>query len=101
MKGLEYEIDDTMYIIIYREEYGSIFPWSIIYTGTEMNLFSLYKKDTDWIVSGDLYNKYPKNWQRYIHNGQFRLQNLKWKSDIEETRTKYSESANFDGTPME
>ena len=66
-----------------------------------MNGLTWSKEENDWIVPGNKYNGESENWQRPIHNGQFSLHNLKEKRNKEETCTKYSGYAKFNGIPRE
>ena len=80
---------------LYKEEDDSLFPWSGTDPDPKMKCFTCYKEDTYWISPEDHYNKYFKNWQGPIHNGQFRLKNLKGKRNIEDTCAKYSGPTKF------
>ena len=86
---------------IYREEGGYTFIWFIIDTDANINCFTLFKKDTDCFVTGDLYNKCYKKWRVPIHNGQLWSQTLKEKSNPEYTWTEYAGSVKFNGNIRE
>ena len=88
-------------IRLYKEEDGSIVPWSGTDPDDKMNLFTWYKEDNGWIFPGDQYNEESKNWQGPIHNGQLHLTSLKEKRNTEDTRTKYSGAATCNGIPRE
>ena len=40
---------------LYKEDHGSIIPWSVTDPDAKMNYFSCYIDDNDWIVLGDKY----------------------------------------------
>ena len=66
--------------VLYKEEGGSLVPWSGTDPDANMNFFTWSKENNDWIVPEDQYDEEFKNWREPIHNGQFRSQ-----TKIEET----------------
>ena len=46
---------------LYKEDHGSIVPWSGTDPYAKLNSFTWYKEDNDWIVLGDQYNEWFKN----------------------------------------
>ena len=42
---------------LYKEYYGSIVTWSGMDPDTKMNYFTWYRKDNEWVVTGEQYNK--------------------------------------------
>ena len=84
---------------LYKEEDDSLVPWSGSYVYANMNCFNWSKDNSDWIVPGDKYNEESNNWRGPIHNGQFRLQNLKEKRNTDATFSKYAGSDKFNGIP--
>ena len=72
-------IDSPLCGEVYREEDNSLVPWSGTDLDAKMNCFTWYKDNNDWMIPGDQYDEEFKNWRRYIRNGQFRSQTLKWK----------------------
>ena len=56
---------------LYKEYHGYIFSWSGTDPYANLNSFNRSKEENDWIVLGDQYNIYFKNWRGPIHNGQF------------------------------
>ena len=101
IKGPRVKVDGPQCGGLYKEDHGSIIPWSGTDPDAKMNCFTWSKEDNDWIVSGDQYNEEFKNWKGPIHNGQFRSQTLKEKRKTEETCSKYAGSAKFNGIPIE
>ena len=86
---------------LYKKEEDSLVPWSGIDPDAKMNCFTWSKEKNDWIVPEDQYDEEFKNWRRPIHNGQFCSQTLKEKRKTEDTCSKYSVSAKFNGIPRE
>ena len=66
-----------------------------------MNCFIWSKDNNDWIFPEDQYDEELNNWRVPIHNGQFHSQTLKEKRKTEETCSKYTDSAKFNGIPRE
>ena len=62
---------------LYKEEEDYFVPWSGTDPDVNMNGFTWYKENNDWIVPEYQYDEEFKNWRGPIHNGQFRSQNLK------------------------
>ena len=54
-------IDYPLQGVLYKEEYGYIVPWLVMDKYDNIN-FTWLKKETDWIVPGDMYNKNFDNW---------------------------------------
>ena len=79
VEGYRENIDAPLCDRLYKEEDDYLIPLSVKDPDDKMNCFTWCKEDNDWIFPGDNYNKEFKNWQGPIHNGQFRLQNLKQK----------------------
>ena len=80
---------------LYKEEEGFLVTWSGTDPDTNINCFTCYKGDNDWIVPGYNYNEEFNNWRRHIHNAQFCSQNLNEKRKTEETCIKYTGSVKF------
>ena len=99
VEGSGDNIDSPLCGVLYKEEGGSVVPWSVIYPDAKMIFFTGLKDNDDWIVPEDQYNEEFKNWRGPIHNGQFRSHNLKDKRKTEETCSKYSGSAKLNGIP--
>ena len=87
--------------VLYKEEGGYLVPLSVTDPVSNMNSFTWYKEENDWIVPEEHYNEEFKNWRGPIHNGWFRLYNFKEKRNTEDTCTKYVVSAKFNGIPRE
>ena len=62
---------------LYKEDHGSIIPWSGTDPDAKMNSFTWSTDKNDWIVLGDWYSGDFNNWRGHINNGQFRQHNLK------------------------
>ena len=86
---------------LYKEDHGSIIPWSVIDPDAKMNSFTWSKDDNGCILLGDQYNEDFNNWRGPINNGQFLQQNIKEKINTEDTLSKYAGSFNFNGIPRE
>ena len=86
---------------LYKEDHGSIIPWSGTYPDAKMNSFTWSTEDNDWIFLGGQYNEDFNNWKGYINNGQFLQQNIKEMRNIEETCFNYAGSVKFNGIPRE
>ena len=86
---------------LYKEDHGSIIPWSGTDPDAKMNSFTWSKNQNDWIILGDQYNEEFNHWIGPINNGQFRQQNLKDMRKTEEKCSKYAGSAKFNGITRE
>ena len=86
---------------LYNEEDDSLVPWSGTDPDVKMNCFTWSKEDNGWIVPGDQYNEELNNWRLPIQNGQFRPHTLEEKRKTEETCSKYTSTAKFNGIPRE
>ena len=86
---------------LYKEDHGSIVPWSLTHPNAKMNSFTWSTNDNDWIILGDQYNGDFNNCKGPINNVQLRQQNLKDMRKTEETCSKYLGSVNFNGIPRE
>ena len=95
VQGLVDEIYSPLCVVLYKEQYVFIVPWSVTDPYTNINWFSCSKKDNDWILPEGLYNKELKNFQVPIHNGSFLSQTFKENSNTEDTCTNYSGSDKF------
>ena len=63
------KVDGPLCGVLYKEDHGSIVPYSETDPYDNLNCFNWSKYDNDWIVQGDQYNEYFKNWQAPIRNG--------------------------------
>ena len=97
IKGPRVKVNGPLFSGSYKEDHGSIVPSSGIEPDVKLNYFTWSKEENDWLVIGYHYNEDFKNWRGPIHNGQFRLQNLKKKRKIERISSKYSGSVKFNG----
>ena len=86
---------------LYKEDRGSIIPWSVTDPDANMNSFTLSTEENDWIFLGGQYNEDFNNWKGPINNGKFCQKNLKEMKKTEETCSKYAGSVNFDGINRE
>ena len=86
---------------LYKEDNGSIVPWSGIEPYVKMKSFTWSTYDNDCIFLGDQYNEDFNNWRGLINNGQLRQKNLKEIRKTEETCSKYAGSVKFNWIPRE
>ena len=77
VEGSVDNIDSSLCVGLYMEEDNSLVTWSGTDPDTNLNCFTWYKEDNDWIVLGDQYNEKCKNLQGPIHNVQFCPRTLK------------------------
>ena len=56
-----FKLDIPLCGVLYEEYYGSIVTWTGTYPDDNMNGFTWSRKDNDWVVPGDQYNKKFKN----------------------------------------
>ena len=101
IKGPRVKVDGPLCGGLYKEDHGSIIPWSGTDPYAKMNSFTWSTEENDWIVLGDHYNGDFNNWIEPINNGQFRQNNLKETIKTEEKSSKYAGSVKFDGIPRE
>ena len=66
-----------------------------------MNSFTWSIEENDWIFLGYQYNEDFNNWKGPINNGQFCQNNIKEMGKTEDTCSKYSGSAKFNGIHRE
>ena len=99
VEGSGENIDSPLCGGLYKEEDDSLVPWPGTDPDAKMNCFTWFKEKNDWIVLEDQYDEELKNWIGPIQNGQFRSHTLKEKRNTEETCSKYSGSAKFNGIP--
>ena len=99
IKGPRDKVDGPQCSGLYKEDNGSIIPWSGTNPDAKMNYFTCSTKDNDWILLGDQCNVDLNKWKGPINNGQFRQQNLKEMRTTEETCSKYAGFVKFDGIP--
>ena len=57
IKGPRDKVDGPLCGGLYKEDHGSIVPWSGTDPYAKMNSFTCSKEDNDWIVLGYQYNK--------------------------------------------
>ena len=57
IKGPRVKVDGPLCGGLYKEDHGSIIPWSGIDPDAKMNSFTWSTDDNDWIVLGDQYNE--------------------------------------------
>ena len=57
LEGSGDNIDDTLCSRLYKENDGSLVPWSGTDPDSNMNCFTWSKEDNDWIVPGDHYKE--------------------------------------------
>ena len=57
MEGPGENMDASLCRRLYKEEDDSLVPWSGTYPYANMNCFTWYKENNDWIVPGDQYNE--------------------------------------------
>ena len=69
---------------LYKEDHGSIIPWSGTDPDAKMNSFTWSTEENAWIFLGNQYNKDFNNWKGPINNGQFRQKNIKETRNTEE-----------------
>ena len=100
-KGPRVKVDGPLCGGLYKEDHGSIIPWSGTYPDVKMNYFTCSTNENDWIILGDQYNEEFNNWIGPIYNGQFRQHNFKEMRKTEETCSKYTGSVKFNGIPRE
>ena len=74
---------------LYKEDHGSIIPWSGTDPDANMNSFTWSTNENVCIILGDQYNEEFNNWRGPINNVQFRQQNLKEMRKTEETCSKF------------
>ena len=86
---------------LYKEDRGSIIPWSETDPDAKMNSFTWFTEENDWIFLGNHYNEDFNNWKGPINNGQFRQKNIKEMRKKEETCSKYAGYVKFNGIPRE
>ena len=86
---------------LYKEDDGSIIPWSGTDPDDKMNSFTWSTEENDWIFLGGQYNENFNNWKGSINNGQFLQKNIKEMRKIEETFSKYVGPVKFNGIPRE
>ena len=101
IKGPRVKVDGPLCGGLYKEDLGSIVPWSGIDSDANLNCFNWSKEDNDWIVLGDQYNRYFKKWQGPIQNGQLCSQTIKKKIRTESIRSKSSGYIKFNGITRE
>ena len=77
IKGPRVKVDGPLCGGLYKEDHGSIIPWSGTYPDVKMNYFTWSKEEHDFIILGDQYNEDFNNWRRPINNGQFLQNNIK------------------------
>ena len=77
IKGPRVKVDGPLCYGLYNKYHGWIVTWSGTDPYTNLNCFTWYKEDNDWIVLGDQYNEKCKNLQGPIHNVQFCPRTLK------------------------
>ena len=65
------EIGAPLYGRLYKEEDGSLVPWSVIDSDANINCFTWSNKDTNLIVPRGLYNKEFNKCQGHVYIGQF------------------------------
>ena len=94
-----YNIDAPLCGELYKGEENSLVPWSVTNPYAKMNFFTWPKEENDWIFPGDQYNEEFKKWRGPIHIGKLQLQTLKDNRNTEETCSKYTGSAKFNGIP--
>ena len=101
IKGSRVEVYGPLCGVLYKEDRGSIIPWSGTDPDSKINYFTWLTNYNDWTILGDQYNEELNNWRGPINNDQFRQQNLKETRKIEETCSKYEGSVKFNGIPSE
>ena len=69
IKGPRIKVDGPLCGGLYKEDHGSIIPWSGTFPDAKMNSSTWSTYENDWIVLGDPYNGYFNNWQGPIKNG--------------------------------
>ena len=89
MEGPRVKVDGLLRGVLYKEDDGPIFTWSV------MNTYN-----TDWVVPGDQYNKKLKSWKGPIHNGHFRAQAIKKIITTERICSKFSGSFKYNIIPI-
>ena len=57
VEGSGDNIDSPLCGVLYKEEGGSLVPWSVIYPDAKMIFFTGLKDNDDWIVPEDQYNE--------------------------------------------
>ena len=77
IKGPRVKVDGPLCGGLYKEDHGSIIPWSGTDPDAKMNSFTSSTNVNDWIILGDQYNEEFNNWRGNINNGQFHDNNLK------------------------
>ena len=101
VEGSGDNIDSPLCGGLYKEEDNYLVPWSGTDPYSKMNCFTWSKDNNDWIFPGDQYNEEFKNWRGPINNGELLSKTLKENINIEETCSKYADSAKFNGIPRE
>ena len=56
IKGPRDKLDGPQCGGLYKEDHGSIIPWSGTYPDAKMNSFTWSTEENDWIFLGDQYN---------------------------------------------
>ena len=77
IKETRVKVDGPLCGGLYKEDNGSIIPWSGTDPYAKMNSSTWSTDENDWIFLGDQYNEYFNNWRGPINNGQLRQKNLK------------------------
>ena len=90
-----------LYSGLYKEEDDYLVLWSGKYPDENMDCFTWYKEDTDWIVPEDQYNEEFNKWRGPIHNVKLLSQTFNDKRKTEDTCYKYARSAKFNVIPRE
>ena len=86
---------------LYKEDHGSIIPWSGTDPDTKINSLTWYTDDNYSIFLADQYNGELNNWKGPINNGQFHSQTIQDIRKTEEICSKYAGSVKFNGIPRE
>ena len=95
IKGPRVKVDGPLCGGLYKEDHGSIVPWSETDPYSDLNWFTWSKEDNDWIVPMDQYNEEFKNWRGPFNNDQLRPHTPKKKRRTERKWSKFSVSFKF------
>ena len=71
IKGSRVKIDGPQCGGLYKEDHGSIIPWSGTDPDAKMNSITCSTEENYWIFLGNQYNEDCNNWKGPIDNGQF------------------------------
>ena len=101
MEGQIVKLDGPLCGGLYRKDYGYIVSWYGTDPDPNMSCFTWSRKDNEWVVLGDQYNKKFKNWQGTMHHGKFHANYLKKEIRTYMICSKFSGSIRFNGIPRE